>query len=878
MTCTRHGEHGAFRALGSSDDFPLPFALPGAPRRFARDRDVRVRHVVIDLRVDFDLLRLSGTATHFVTPLRPGLSRITLDAVEMHVSAVRLGGKPAAFRHDGEKLVVEAGAELKEGREARLAVTYSCTPRRGFYFVIPDETRPDRVAHAWSQGQDEDSRYWWPVHDDPNVKATTEMIATVPAGMTALSNGRLVEHRRRSGRQESWHWKQDVPHVPYLVTLAVGPFEKLEQSGPVPMATHFLPGRRAEAQRVVRDTPRMIKLFSQLTGVPYPYEKYDQVFVQDFIFGGMENTTATTLTDLVLHDKRAAIDYSAEDLVSHELAHQWWGNLVTCRDWSQAWLNEGFATYFEVIWKEHSKGPEEAWALQDGHREDYLKEEGDEYRRPIACRSYHDPIELFDAHLYQKGAWVVGMLREELGDDLFWRALNVYLSDNRAGNVETDDLRRAVEKATGRNVERFFEQWIESAGHPELAIESTWDDARRELVLTIEQAQAGAAVPDVFDLTLPVRLMVEAPSGATPARWEEGTARVTQRRQVFVLPLAAEPLAVVVDPWERVLKSVKWKQPVAQLVAALENAPWAPARATAARSLAKDGSARAVAALAKALGGDPFWAVRVAAADGLGTIRSEAALDALIANLAVAHPKARRAVVAALGRFRGGRAFTVLRDLVLQGDESYFVEAEAIASLGRTQQLDALRIVREAAVRSESTWNEIVRCGALEGLGHAPFEQRDEAIDGLIPWTTPERFVRCRQAAIKSMARLGEGSARVRERLERLLEDSEFRVVMAAADALAQVGTARSRGALSQLADASVEGRTRRAAKQALRLIARREEAPTHRLRADLEEAVADGRRLRERLDRIEARLENPGTGPEFPGTPPAASSFPRLE
>jgi aminopeptidase N len=855
MTCTRHASLGAFRALGSADDGALPFALPGAPRRFSRDRHVDLRHVLLEVKVDFEKRALAGTVTHFLTPLRPGISRITLDAVEMDVGSVTLGGKRAAFRHDGEKLVVDTAGPLREGKEVRLSVSYSCTPRRGFYFIAPDDDHPARVAHGWSQGQDEDSRYWWPVHDSPNEKATTELVATVPQGMAAISNGKLVEIKKRSGGQESWHWKLDFPHSPYLVTLCVGPFEKLEQSGVVPMTTWFLPGRRAEAQRVVRDTPRMIKLFSQLTGVPYPYEKYDQVFVQEFIFGGMENTTATTITDLVLHDKRASLDYSAEDLVAHELAHQWWGNLVTCRDWSQAWLNEGFATYFEVVWKEHAHGPEEAWALQDEHQDQYLHEEDASYRRPIACRSYHDPIELFDAHLYQKGAWVVGMLREEIGDELFWRALKTYLTDNRAGSVVTDDLRRAVEKVTGRNLERFFEQWIEKAGHPELEIDTSWDEDRKELCLAIEQKQSGEGVPEAFHVTLPVRLLVPGKEGADGA-WVEGTAALRQRRQVFVFTLDAEPTAVVLDPWDRVLKSVKRKRTVAELSATIASAPWAPTRAEAARGLGKDGSAKAIDALRKALMEDSFWRVRSNAAEALGDARSDAAFEVLAAAVGIDQAKVRRAVVAALGRFRTPKAFTLLRDLASRGDASYFVEAETLVSIGKTQQLDALNVLREAALRPESSWNEVVRCGALDGLGRLAFEQREAAIDTLIPWTEAQRFVRCRQAAIRSLAKQGEGSARVRECLERLLEDEEFRVVVLAAQALAEIGTSRSRGPLAQLAETSLEGRTRRAAREAMRRIGRREEAPVTRLRADLEASQADVKDLRERLEKVETRMK----------------------
>jgi aminopeptidase N len=847
--------------FASSGAGRLPFPLPGSPRRFARDRTVDLRHVVLDLEVDFGSRSVAGTVTHQLTPLRPDVTRVQLDAVELAVFRVTLDGREATWRHDGQVLEVETRAPLVEGRTSSLAVTYRCTPRRGFYFMTPDAAHPDRVPHAWSQGQDEDSRHWWPVHDYPNEKATTEMIATVPAGFFALSNGRLVGTRRR-GRKVTYHWKLGTPHVPYLVTLAVGRFESIRQrAGKVPLSTYFLPGRREEALRCVKDTPRMLELFAQRLGVAYPYEKYDQVFVEGFIFGGMENTTATTLTDLVLHDARAALDYSCDDLVSHELAHQWWGNLVTCRDWSQAWLNEGFATYFEVVWKEHARGAEEAWMLRSDLREAYFKEDREHYRRPVTCRTYEEPIELFDAHLYQKGALVLHALRKSLGEVLFWRALRTYLEEHRGGNVETHDLRRAVERVSGRNLERFFEQWIESGGYPELKVTSAWDADRGEAVLGVEQAQEGEHTPQVFGLEMTACFLVAG-------EWHERRVHVTRRQQTFLFRLPGAPDAVVLDPWEDVLCARTWERPVGHLLATLERAPWAPARADAARALARDGSPRAIAGLQRAAAADAFWGVQAAAAEALGTARGAAALEALLACRGVEHPKARRAVVAALGSFRDDRAAAALERILRGGDASYFVEAEAAVSLGKTRQARALPALRRALARRATTWNETVRCGVIDGLGHLGWERRDAAIEVTLPWTARGRFVRCRQAAIRSLARLGAGSVRVRERLEDLLDDPEFRVVLAAAEALGELADRRSAPALSRLADTALDGRVMRTARQSLRRLEDGGDGAVRRLRSDLEELAGEHRKLQDRLDRVDAalqqarRAENPGTAP----------------
>ena len=827
-----------------------PFALPGVTPRFSRDREVDLRHVVLELDVDFERGRLAGRATQKLRALRPDVTRITLDAVELEVSRVTLDGDDAAFRDDGRKLTVTAPRALSERRDTVLVVEYECAPRRGFYFIRPEADSPDRTVHAWSQGQDEDSRHWWPVHDYPNEKATTEVIATVPADFVAISNGRLVSSRKKAGRR-TWHWKQEVPHVPYLVTLAVGPFDKLEQrAGKVPLTTWYLDGRRDEALRCVEDTPRMVKLFGDLLGVPYPFAKYDQIFVQAFIFGGMENTSATTLTDLVLHDERAALDYSAEDLVSHELAHQWWGNLVTCRDWSQAWLNEGFATYFELVWKEHAHGSDEEWVLRVELKDSYLKEDRGSYRRAIVCRSYEEPIELFDAHLYQKGAWVVSMLRHELGDVLFWRSLGIYLTTHREGHVETADLRRAVEKASGRNFERFFEQWVEKAGYPSLKITSSWDAERRELSVEVEQQQEGADTPEAFELVVEFAFLVDG-------EWREERSQLKQRRQTFLFALESEPDAVVFDPRERILADVSFDRPPRALVEALENAPWVPARACAAEALGKAGSPRAIAALAKALREDAFWGVQAAAAAALGESRTTSAEDALLEATDVAHPKARRAVMAALGAFRTPRAARALRRVVVEGDESYFVEAEAAISLGKTRQAGARALLTRALASKKRSWNDILRCGAIHGLGHLGHEERDTAIPILLAWTEPRRFVRCRVAAIDALARVGEGKEGVRERLETLLEDAEFRVVLAAAEGLAKLGSRKSRAALARVAEMSLDGRIKRTARESMLALGEDEPPALAPLRSDLEALSAEGRKLKEKVQQLELRLES---------------------
>src|SRR5262249_39912557 len=256
---------------------------------------------------------------------------------------------------------------------------------------------------------------------------------------TVLSNGRLVSEKSDDQRR-TFHYRHDVAHSSYLITLVAGEYTVLKDSfDDIEVLYYVTPGREEDAPRSFANTPEMMRLFSNLTGQKYPYPRYSQITVAEFIFGGMENTSATTLTDQTLHDARAHLDFSSEPLISHELAHQWFGDLLTCRDWSQGWLNEGFATYFELVWKEHSAGRDEADYDRLADLEAYLEEDSHRYRRPIVTNVYHEPIDVFDRPLYEKAGCVLHLLRNELGEARFWKAIRHYVKKHAGGSVETRD-------------------------------------------------------------------------------------------------------------------------------------------------------------------------------------------------------------------------------------------------------------------------------------------------------------------------------------------------------------------------------------------------------------------------------------------------------
>ncbi|MCX5745432.1 MAG: M1 family metallopeptidase [Proteobacteria bacterium] len=825
------------------------FALPGTRPKFGPDRVVDIQHLALVLEVDPKAKRVSGTVTLRAQVIDPTARALELDAVELEIASVVVDGIAAAFRHDGKKLVVEL---TPGGGERSIAIAYRGSPRRGLYFIAPDEGYPDKPTQVWTQGQDEDSRFWFPCFDAPNEKATSEVTVTVPANLFALSNGTLVSDHTE-GDQRTLHWRLDVPHSCYLVTLAIGDFAAIETTWrDVPVVYYVQRGLEAACERTLARTPRMLELFSNQFGVPYPYPRYAQVFVADFIFGGMENTSATTLTDTVLMDERAALDYDIDALVAHELAHQWFGDLVTCRDWGEGWLNEGFATYAEYLWREAYEGRDAADLELEEWAESYFGEDSGRYRRTIATKLYDEPIDIFDHHLYEKGGRVLHMLRHYLGDDAFFASLRHYLTKHRLGSVESRDLARAFEDATGKNVDWFFSQWvIDGAGHPELDVRFTYDPERAMVTTTVEQTQKVEGHTPLFRLPTTLRFQVQGSDVDVPVE-------IVDRKHVFHTRLDGAPTQLIFDPGRVLLATVKVDKPEPAWIAELHGATIAIDRASAAAALARRGGPVPERALAEALDREPTWSGRAAAAAGLATIRSTSARDRLIEALGrEANPRTRRAIARALGEFVHDEvAGVALAGIVAQGDASYFVEAEACLALGKVRSPRAGELLREAAKRESFT--DVIRQHAYRGLAEA----RDDGATSLLlegtRWGHPTQG---RRAAAGALAQLVRGrrdrEARdVRERVELLLGDRDFRVQAAAIEALAVIGDPAAVGALRRLIERELDGRLRRRAREVIRDL--EEGAPQadelRRLRDEVGELRTLAGGLRERLEVLEAR------------------------
>jgi aminopeptidase N len=399
-----------------------PFNDPTNKHHPERALAIDVEHY--DIRITIDDKRpgeIDGEVAVTLAPLAE-TSRIELDAADMTVRSVTCEKFPTMFQQKDETLAIDTKGAVGKGEKITLTIAYSAKPKHGMFWVAPDAGYPDKHWMVWTQGETDYNHHWFPCWDFPNDRATWDLRATYPSKYTSISNGALASSTEKDGRRTD-QWRQEVPTVTYLVSLIVGDFEKVEDTlelgdRKVPVQ-YFVPRglhTEEEIRRTFGRTPAMIKFFSEKTGLPYAYPKYAQTVVHDFIWGGMENVSATTLHGYTVIAKRSWDDRDSDGLIAHELAHQWFGDYVTCRDWAHIWLNESFATYFEALWQESVAGPD---ALADdlaGGAGWYFGQEK-EYSRPIVCDVYSDPDDVFDACAYPKGAWVLHMLRKTIGDE-----------------------------------------------------------------------------------------------------------------------------------------------------------------------------------------------------------------------------------------------------------------------------------------------------------------------------------------------------------------------------------------------------------------------------------------------------------------------------
>ena len=842
------------------------FELPGAKPHYNPDRPGQVNHIVLDLELNIPNSSFAGTCSITITPVRKGIEQLTLDAVDLNIKSVKIAGKAQPFDYDGEKLTISrVGIAHLTEKPFTIEIAYGVEqPQRGIYFIHPSEHYPNKPTQVWTQGEDEDSRFWFPCFDYPGQLATSEIKVKVPSNYTAISNGELV-NVQTAGESKIYHWHQKEVHPTYLMTLAVGDFAEIEDSWrDIPVNYYVEQGKEAEAKLSMSKTPRMVEYLSNKYGYDYPFSKYAQVCVADFIFGGMENTNTTLLTDRCLLDDRASIDNrNTESLVLHELAHQWFGDLVVIKHWSHAWIKEGMASYAEVLWTEEEYGKDDAAYYLLNEARSYLAEDSSRYRRPIVTNIYREAIELYDRHLYEKGACVYHMIRGILGDELFDKAIQTFVNDNAHQTVETIDLLRAIDKATGYNLAGLFDLYVFRGGHPDYKVAYSWDADSKLAKLTVTQTQAKdddtGSNSELFDLKIPIGF------GYIDDAAQVYTLRIHQQKQTFYFPLQKKPDFISFDVNNFILKTVKLQYPVAQLKNQLQYDTDAVSRIYAAKALGKKGGLEAVKALGKALTEDPFWGVRVEVAKTLGNIKLNQAESALSKAVNDEDARVRRAVINALSNFKTADSYSIIKDSLEKGDASYYVESSAARCLGgmvsgnlKDKQSATITLLQDV-LNTRQGWNETVRSGAIGGL--SKMTTSSEAVDIIINYTKPGTPQALRLSAIRALGAVSTGQTpetieTILEQLDSLSGESFFLTQVSVSSALGQMQTPKAIGILQNLSASTPDGRVKRRADEAIEKVQKNigSDKAVKELRQEVDKLKKDNQDLKSRLETLEAK------------------------
>ena len=634
------------------DFAPLPYIdwgpLPPGTTHVERTRSYDLRHQSTTVRFDWDRHAVVGTTTLRIGALAgtAPLSDVVIDAGDMTFKRVESGSTRLTYDYNGNQLTVHLRAALRDSQEVSITIDYDGANRTsGAYFK--------RKHVVFTQGETEATHFWVPTYDYPNDKTTWEFYVWTAKHERALSNGRLAGSRT-VGDSIEWHWVQDKPASTYLMTAVIGQYTVLQDKPwrNVTIGYWTYPDSIQAAWRGFARTPQAVDVFSRKIGVAYPWAKYDQIVIPDFQWGGMENVSATSQNDTaILHPAWSEPQAISVPLMAHELGHQWFGDLLTTRNWSHAWLNESFATFMEMIFSEEDLGKDEgAYDRLDAQEQTFAAEKTT--RRPLVYGRWEkDPFELFlTGHIYQKGALVLEMLRHQLGDDQFWRAMNHYTTAHAYDNVVTDDLRVAFEESTGKDLRRFFQQWVYGGGFPVYQVSSLYDRAARRLIVSAKEVQPRDSLTGFFDVDVDVE-----------ARTDSGIVR-------FVVPmrngagetginLKAPPRSVRWDKGNWILDITDFPRSTRMLVYQLANDDDVLGRIEALESLGdRPADQRALTALIAASRNDKFWAVRARAIAAVGVWASDESRLALAPMRSVKARKPSWKLANCFGRPRHARS------------------------------------------------------------------------------------------------------------------------------------------------------------------------------------------------------------------------------
>ncbi|MEQ8705665.1 MAG: M1 family aminopeptidase [Phaeodactylibacter sp.] len=696
------------------DPEPENYTLPVYRASHTRTHDLI--HTVLDLRFNWEKEQVLGQAALTLSPYFYPSGEVTLDAKGFELESIRLKGATTDldYEYDGQQVVIDLGRTYKKGEEYTLLIDYVATPAasggsaaitsdKGLFFIDPRDEDPDKPTQIWTQGETEHNSRWFPTIDKPNERTTQEMFVTVDERYEVLSNG-ILESVQLKGGQKTWHWVMDQPHAPYLFMLAIGEFAVVEETWEGKPVTYYVePEYKEDAKAIFAHTKEMLSFFSEKLGVKYPWQKYAQVVVRDYVSGAMENTTAVIFGDFVQRSKRELIDDGNDRIVAHELFHHWFGDLVTTESWANLTMNEGFANYSEYLWFEHKYGRDYADHHLLGEWSGYLSSAQGNLH-PLIHFGFEDKEDMFDAHSYNKGGAVLHMLRNYVGDEAFFAALNLYLTDNAYTAVEAHNLRLAFEEVTGEDLNWFFNQWYFEQGHPELNVTYDFNEATGQANVMVEQVQNPEIMPAIFQL--PAAIDIYKANGEK-VRHE---VMVSERVQTFTFELEEAPALMQFDADRVLLAEVEDNKTSEQYLFQYEHAPHFLDRYEAVLELRGEGSPAGQQVMTAALK-DPFWAIRTAALQNL-TPESAADASELLSGMASEdpHSEVRAMAFTMLGEL-GEEGALALAQKAIQQDSAFSVIGAALQYLTVIDPDAALEVA--AALEDNSSDDILLAVGEL---------------------------------------------------------------------------------------------------------------------------------------------------------------------
>lgn len=810
---------------------PVPgHHLPAGIDQPVRERQVDIKRLAADLAVDMKRQTVSGSVTVTFTPLRTGLDALILDAADLDVEKAELvAPEPTgklAFSVEDRKLLIAMPAGAKPGDEFAVRISYKARPDTGLYFFAETNTRS---AEAWNYGEGGRHYNWLPLYNDTNDRFAIDFRITVDDPYIVLGNGVLKEMTKNRGGSRTFHWLQEEPIPNYLLALNLGEFVEVRLAAAelgkraIPLSVWTHAGDEQAAAFSFDMTPRMIEFFSASLGYEYPWRKYDQVTLRGFSTA-METATMVGFSESILHKDGALADdapqlheafptWTTEDTIAHELAHHWFGDLVTCRSLASLWLNESFATYMHTVWNGYAHGEDDLtyqrWRYLQRYL-DYIKRTG--AVRPLEYFNYDASDDMYTTEItYLKGAQVLHLLRHVLGDRNFYRGVNDYLERHEFAQVDSYDFQRSLEDVSGRNLTWFFEDWIRGGGgYPALSVSYQWMPERRELDLSIAQIQAVQPFENYFDVPIDVEIVTTSGSRIHTVRLHENELHAA-------LPADTEPLMVVVDKGNWLIAEIHQDQRVDELVYQLDRGDLAAAL-RAARQLGEDygRDPAAIAALAKVLHDrDAHWGLRQEAALDLGTMGGTKAIVALVAGFSDPNSRIRRAVAIGLGR-AGGQSGAEALEKAIGSDSAEEVVGAAAIALGTMRALSAKSVLM-ALLDRESHYYDVIRQSALSGLA----ELEDKSLAPVFARYVDASFNHdVREAAIEGWARADPRDDTLRRTLRSLANDPDLEIRGTALEAMGELHHASDIDFLEEYAAKAVDQNLQKKARDAAATIA----------------------------------------------------------